>query len=81
MDLVILKHGQVTRATPELAPSPNYHTSPTEDVSALYRFNVYHLLHGRFLWHWARTRDMPTVIRYLDHLATPATGPSSKALE
>ncbi|GFU30948.1 hypothetical protein TNCV_1406571 [Trichonephila clavipes] len=29
MDLVILKHGQMTRATPELAPpSPNYHTSP-----------------------------------------------------
>ncbi|GFV30092.1 hypothetical protein TNCV_1209001 [Trichonephila clavipes] len=20
------------------------------------------------LWHWARTRDMPTMIRYLDHL-------------
>ncbi|GFV95695.1 hypothetical protein TNCV_2033811, partial [Trichonephila clavipes] len=28
MDLVILKHGQMTRATPELAaPSPNYHTN------------------------------------------------------
>ncbi|GFY00175.1 hypothetical protein TNCV_2835321 [Trichonephila clavipes] len=33
------------------------------------------------LWHWARTRDMPTMIRYLDHLATPATGPSPNALE
>ncbi|GFU77663.1 hypothetical protein TNCV_958741 [Trichonephila clavipes] len=29
-DHVILNHGQVTWATPELAPpSPNYHTTPT----------------------------------------------------
>ncbi|GFT41256.1 hypothetical protein TNCV_3899621 [Trichonephila clavipes] len=27
------------------------------------------VLHGGpFLWHWARTPDMPTMIRYLDHL-------------
>ncbi|GFX83807.1 transposable element Tc3 transposase [Trichonephila clavipes] len=28
-DHVILNHGQVTWTTPELAPSPNYHTTPT----------------------------------------------------
>ncbi|GFU78054.1 hypothetical protein TNCV_4778621, partial [Trichonephila clavipes] len=28
-DYVILNHGQVTWTTPELAPSPNYHTTPT----------------------------------------------------
>ncbi|GFV32508.1 hypothetical protein TNCV_1677941 [Trichonephila clavipes] len=38
-DHVILNHGQVTWTTPELAPpSPNYHTTPREDVSALDRF-------------------------------------------
>ncbi|GFW64893.1 uncharacterized protein TNCV_391591 [Trichonephila clavipes] len=41
-DHVILNHGQVTWTTPELAPpSPNYHTTPREDVSALDRFNVH----------------------------------------
>ncbi|GFV34538.1 hypothetical protein TNCV_1448441 [Trichonephila clavipes] len=28
-DLIILNHGQVTWTTPELAPPPNYHTTPT----------------------------------------------------
>ncbi|GFS61910.1 hypothetical protein TNCV_2592211 [Trichonephila clavipes] len=42
-DHVILYHGQVTWTTPELASSsPNYHTTPQEDVSALDRFNVHH---------------------------------------
>ncbi|GFW76010.1 uncharacterized protein TNCV_351951 [Trichonephila clavipes] len=37
-DHVILNRGQVTWTTPELAlPSPNYHTTPIEDVSALDR--------------------------------------------
>ncbi|GFV17468.1 hypothetical protein TNCV_4323341 [Trichonephila clavipes] len=58
----------MTRATPELAP-PLLTTAPTnEDISALDRFNVIAALHGGSLWHWARTRDMPTMIRYLDHL-------------
>ncbi|GFW11622.1 hypothetical protein TNCV_42571 [Trichonephila clavipes] len=41
-DHVILNHGQETWTTPELAaPSPNYRTTPREDVSALDRFNVH----------------------------------------
>ncbi|GFU39949.1 uncharacterized protein TNCV_2531881 [Trichonephila clavipes] len=41
-DHVILNHGQVTWTTPELAlSSPNYHTTPREDVSALDRFNMH----------------------------------------
>ncbi|GFU09438.1 uncharacterized protein TNCV_5015621 [Trichonephila clavipes] len=42
MDLVILKHGQMTRATPELA-LPLLTTTPhqREDISALDRFNVH----------------------------------------
>ncbi|GFW36900.1 uncharacterized protein TNCV_4349411 [Trichonephila clavipes] len=42
MDLVILKNGQMTRATPELAP-PLLTTTPhqREDISALDRFNVH----------------------------------------
>ncbi|GFV53493.1 hypothetical protein TNCV_4746411 [Trichonephila clavipes] len=42
-DHVILNHGQVTWTTPELAPlSPNYPTTPREDVSALDRFYALH---------------------------------------
>ncbi|GFT03772.1 hypothetical protein TNCV_411521 [Trichonephila clavipes] len=42
MDLVILKNGQMTRATHELAP-PLLTTTPhqREDISALDRFNVH----------------------------------------
>ncbi|GFW62050.1 uncharacterized protein TNCV_1684811 [Trichonephila clavipes] len=42
MDLVILKHGQMTRTTPELAP-PLLTTTPyqREDISALEIFNVH----------------------------------------
>ncbi|GFW88781.1 uncharacterized protein TNCV_4972741 [Trichonephila clavipes] len=42
MDLVILKNGQMTRATPERA-SPLLTTTPLqrEDISALDRFNVH----------------------------------------
>ncbi|GFV39200.1 uncharacterized protein TNCV_1157851 [Trichonephila clavipes] len=43
MDIVVLKHGQMTRAPPELAP-PLLTTTPhqREDISALDRFNVHH---------------------------------------
>ncbi|GFX51823.1 hypothetical protein TNCV_5015251 [Trichonephila clavipes] len=42
MDLVILNHGQVTRATPELASSLLTSTEhQRKDVSALDRFSVY----------------------------------------
>ncbi|GFW74032.1 hypothetical protein TNCV_545561 [Trichonephila clavipes] len=41
-DLVILNHGQVTRMTPELAPtSPNSHTTPAGGRLSPDRFNVY----------------------------------------
>ncbi|GFX18306.1 uncharacterized protein TNCV_4306071 [Trichonephila clavipes] len=70
MDLVILKHGQMTRATPELAP-PLLTTTPhqREDISALDRFNVHRCPTRRvFCGTGSRTRDMLTMIRYLDHL-------------
>ncbi|GFV96115.1 hypothetical protein TNCV_1870761 [Trichonephila clavipes] len=34
MDLVILNYDQATRTTPELAPSPNYHTTPRGGLRA-----------------------------------------------
>ncbi|GFV75869.1 uncharacterized protein TNCV_1454661 [Trichonephila clavipes] len=73
-DHVILNQGQVTWTTPELAPpSPNYHTTPREDVSALDSFKV----------HRCRTRRvcdsglelmtcLPAMIRYLDHCGSPS---------
>ncbi|GFW31020.1 hypothetical protein TNCV_4522891 [Trichonephila clavipes] len=72
--LVILSHGQVTRPTPELAlPSPNYHTTPTgERLSSrqIYRASLPYT--AGLECYWARTHDMPTTIRYLDHWATAA---------
>ncbi|GFU58313.1 hypothetical protein TNCV_2636061 [Trichonephila clavipes] len=56
MDIVILKHGQMTRATPELAP-PLLTTTPhqREDISALDIFNVHRGPHtAGLLRHWAR---------------------------
>ncbi|GFS91505.1 hypothetical protein TNCV_1139401 [Trichonephila clavipes] len=68
MDLVILKNGQMTRATPELEPpSPNYHTNERTFQLSIDLTGIAALHGGSFL-HWARTRDMPTMIRYLDHL-------------
>ncbi|GFW95246.1 hypothetical protein TNCV_314481 [Trichonephila clavipes] len=68
MDLVILKNGQMTRATPELAP-PLLTTTPTRGHFSSIDLTCIAALHGgSFLWHWARTRDMPTMVRYLDHL-------------
>ncbi|GFT37270.1 hypothetical protein TNCV_1127081 [Trichonephila clavipes] len=68
MDLVILKHGQMRRATPEPAPpSPNYHTN-----ERTFQFSIdltcIAALHGGSFVALARTRDTPTMIRYLDHL-------------
>ncbi|GFV39542.1 uncharacterized protein TNCV_1367831 [Trichonephila clavipes] len=70
MDLVILKHGQMTRAKPELAP-PLLTTTPhqREDISALDRFNV----------HRCPTRRVfcSTGSRHANHDSipgTPATG-------
>ncbi|GFW11329.1 hypothetical protein TNCV_3808491 [Trichonephila clavipes] len=41
-DLGILKHGQVTRTTPELeTPSLNFHTTPTRSLLSFDRFNVH----------------------------------------
>ncbi|GFX66993.1 hypothetical protein TNCV_4181181 [Trichonephila clavipes] len=70
MDLVILMHGQLTRATPELIPpSPNYHTTPTRGhFSSRYIYRASLPCTAGLLWHWARTRDMPTMIRYLVNL-------------
>ncbi|GFU77924.1 hypothetical protein TNCV_521241 [Trichonephila clavipes] len=69
MDLVILKNGQMTRATPELAP-PLLTTTPhqREDISSLSKDLTHRCPTAGLLWHWDRTRDMPTMIRYLDHL-------------
>ncbi|GFV38620.1 uncharacterized protein TNCV_132591 [Trichonephila clavipes] len=66
-DIVILNHGHVTRTTLQLAP-PLLTTTPhqREDVKALDRFNV----HRSPTRYWARSHDMPTMIRYLDHWAT-----------
>ncbi|GFX69581.1 hypothetical protein TNCV_1769501 [Trichonephila clavipes] len=76
-DLVILNLGQVTRMTPELeSPSPNYHQR--ENVSALDRFNVHRPYTAGIWWYWARTHDMPAMIRYLDHWATAAPLPVEK---
>ncbi|GFU98255.1 uncharacterized protein TNCV_3372971 [Trichonephila clavipes] len=71
MDLVILKNGQMTRATPELAP-PLLTTTPhqREDISALDRFNVHRCPTRRvFCGTGLGARDMPTMIRYsMSHL-------------
>ncbi|GFW06441.1 hypothetical protein TNCV_2187751 [Trichonephila clavipes] len=47
-DLIILNHGQVTRMTPELAPSsPNFHTTPMGGRLRLDIFNTqWPPLHG-----------------------------------
>ncbi|GFY19711.1 hypothetical protein TNCV_4648831 [Trichonephila clavipes] len=58
--------------TPELV-SPLLTTTPhqREDISALDRFNV-HRCNTRqvFSGNWARTHDMPAMIRYPHHWAT-----------
>ncbi|GFV61456.1 hypothetical protein TNCV_2937981 [Trichonephila clavipes] len=47
MGLVIFNHGQVTRTTPELAPSsPNFDTTPTGGRLSHDRFDVHRLLKG-----------------------------------
>ncbi|GFV91055.1 uncharacterized protein TNCV_1249371 [Trichonephila clavipes] len=74
-DHVILIHGQVTWTTPELAPpSPNYLTSPREDVSALDRFNVHRCPTRRvFSGTGLELVTRQATVRYLYHSATAAT--------
>ncbi|GFT79151.1 hypothetical protein TNCV_3095011 [Trichonephila clavipes] len=55
-DLGFLNHAQATKSTPELA-STSFRTSITHQWEDCY---------------WARTHDMPAMIRYLDHWATAA---------
>ncbi|GFT21491.1 transposable element Tcb2 transposase [Trichonephila clavipes] len=74
-DHVILNHGQVTWTTPELAPpSPNYHTTPREDVSALDRFNVHRCPRRRvFSGTGLEPVTKQATFRYLYHSSTTAT--------
>ncbi|GFT83568.1 uncharacterized protein TNCV_4866301 [Trichonephila clavipes] len=84
-DHVILKHGQVTWTTPELAP-PLLTTKPhqREDISALNRFSVHRYPTRRVFsdWYWARTRDkashdpIPIPLGYRGR--TPGAGITSK---
>ncbi|GFV59190.1 uncharacterized protein TNCV_2339311 [Trichonephila clavipes] len=75
MDYVILNHGQVTWTTPELArPSPNYHTVPWEDASALDRFSEHRCPTRRvFSGTGLELVTKPATIRYLYRSATVAT--------
>ncbi|GFX46622.1 hypothetical protein TNCV_4550611 [Trichonephila clavipes] len=62
-DLVILNHGQMTGTTPELAP-----LSPTGGHLSSLQISRASLPYTAGLWwYWARTHDMPAMIRYLDH--------------
>ncbi|GFW44629.1 uncharacterized protein TNCV_4481741 [Trichonephila clavipes] len=73
---VILNYGQVTWATPELAP-PLLTTPPhqLEDVSALDRFNVHRCSTRRvFSGIGLELVTRQATIRYLYHSATAATG-------
>ncbi|GFY11657.1 hypothetical protein TNCV_4231261 [Trichonephila clavipes] len=57
-DHVILNHGQVTWTAPELAPYPNYTTTPTGGCLSsrkVYRASLPYL--AGLEWYWARTRD------------------------
>ncbi|GFW60318.1 hypothetical protein TNCV_1843981 [Trichonephila clavipes] len=63
-DHVILNHDQVTWTTPELAPPPNYHTTPIGGHFSLDIFNA----------HWPSTRRVFSDIR-LELCDTPATSP------
>ncbi|GFW47659.1 uncharacterized protein TNCV_2828521 [Trichonephila clavipes] len=71
---VILNHGQVTWATPELAP-PLLTTTPhqREDVSALDRFNVHRCPTRRvFSGTGLEPVTKQATVRYLYHSATAA---------
>ncbi|GFW81521.1 hypothetical protein TNCV_2881991 [Trichonephila clavipes] len=59
-------------------PSPNYHTTPTGDVSALDRFSVHRCLTRRvFSGTGLELVTKPATIRYLYHSATAASECSS----
>ncbi|GFV34004.1 hypothetical protein TNCV_2614021 [Trichonephila clavipes] len=55
-------------------PSPNYHTTPTGGCFSSQQIERASLPYtaGLLKWYWARTHDMPAMIRYLDHFATAA---------
>ncbi|GFU98916.1 hypothetical protein TNCV_3381621 [Trichonephila clavipes] len=66
-DVIILNQGQVTRTTPELA-LPLLTTTPTGGRLSSRQIERASLPYTVGLeWYWARTRDMPVTIRYLDH--------------
>ncbi|GFW53776.1 hypothetical protein TNCV_3938701 [Trichonephila clavipes] len=57
-------------------PSPNYHTTPKEDVSALDRFNVLRCPTRRvFSGTGLEVVTNQAMIRYLYHSATAASNP------
>ncbi|GFS90496.1 hypothetical protein TNCV_4097011 [Trichonephila clavipes] len=67
-DLVILNHGQVTRTTPELAPLsllPHHNDGRTFQLSTDVHCSP---TRKGLQWYWARNRDKPATIRYLDHM-------------
>ncbi|GFV43781.1 hypothetical protein TNCV_4609391 [Trichonephila clavipes] len=70
-DLVILIHAQVTRTTPELAPSsPNFHSTPTGGYLSLDRFNVHRSSTRRvFSGTWIKLMTRRPRVRYLGHSA------------
>ncbi|GFY20558.1 hypothetical protein TNCV_211901 [Trichonephila clavipes] len=81
MDLVILKNGQMTRATPELAPlSPNYHTNERTFQLSIDLTCIAALHGGSFV-------VLGSNSRHANHDSipsppdTPATSPSPKALK
>ncbi|GFT16039.1 hypothetical protein TNCV_3315781 [Trichonephila clavipes] len=49
--LLVTDHGQVTSTTPEMAPSPNYHTTPTGG-----RFDTFNVHRCPTLWVFIDTR-------------------------
>ncbi|GFW51760.1 hypothetical protein TNCV_1186921 [Trichonephila clavipes] len=54
-------------------PSPNYHTTPMGGRLSSQQILCASLPCTAVLhWCWARTRDKPATIRYLDHKATAA---------
>ncbi|GFU80828.1 hypothetical protein TNCV_3728661 [Trichonephila clavipes] len=58
-------HGQVTSSTSELAPSPNFQTTPFGRRLSLDIFNVHQLCGARL--------KLMARVRYLNHQATTAT--------
>ncbi|GFV42674.1 alpha-2 adrenergic receptor [Trichonephila clavipes] len=53
-------------------PSPNYHTNGRTFQLSTDLTCIAALQDRSLVWYWARTYDMPTMIRYLDHWAIAA---------